>query len=106
MHPASVVGIAATVPQVLLLFRSLKYSSQGIEAFGVPAGEAEAEVALDGAAEETVDVKRGDEADLRDPCCCCLRRWSRPLDMLEKCMDSPEERVGALAAIRRHSMPG
>lgn len=40
--PASVVGIAATVPQTLRLLRSLKYSAQGIVAFGEVVEDVEA----------------------------------------------------------------
>lgn len=39
--PASVVGIAATVPQVRLLLRSLKYSGHGIVTLSVDALAAE-----------------------------------------------------------------
>lgn len=55
--PARVVGIAATVPHVLLLFRSLKYSAQGIEAFGEFVGDVEV---------VEVEAKRALEDDCAD----------------------------------------
>jgi hypothetical protein len=84
------------VPQVLLLFRSLKYSAHGIEALGELVEEVEVDVDANRALGERVAALETAAPVLEDDlAAACWRRWSLALVMLEKCEDSTGARPEA-----------